>query len=583
MSNNVSKYFTLLTAVVILSSCTHFFNGAEMQMSTKPKAASSADAYYHYSLGVNHALNGNYDAAIREYEATLNIDPRQPYVTVALAQLYVRNDNISTAVELLEKSLIYHPEYIDTHLLLGSLYVKLREHDNAIKEFKYIIQSDPKRLEPYLYLSLLYRDKKDYGNAISSLKDFLKLEPGNIMAHYYMAKIYAEMKLYGEAESWLKKALDIKPYFESALIDLALLYDRQKKNNELIEIYKKLIKSNPFGMEARFKLGKTYLELNRYQEAEKEFNEIIKFDSANLDAHFSLGLVYFFEGKDFDRAIKEFRMVLKEDPNNDRVRYFLASSYEGKENYGRAFEEYDKIPPGSKLYESARIHMGIMLKDTNRIDDAIDLTEKALDNKSNSDELLGFLASLHEANHNEKLAEEILKKGLLLAPGSVDLHYRLGVIYENTDRHEQSMKEMGEVLKIDPDNAEALNFIGYSYADRGIKLDEAERMIRKALRLKPGNGFITDSLGWVYFKQDKTDLAIRYLEEANSIITDDSTITEHLGDAYAKAGFLQKALETYRKALTLKPKNKEILTEKIKRIINKLTRQEHSPSTEKHY
>lgn len=582
MNRTKSKHIIILAVVFMLSSCSLIAESVnEKHPLRNATTVSSADAYYHYSLGVNHVLNGDYEKAIREYEATLRIDPREPYVTVALAQLYVQTDNITKAIELLEKSLIYHPAYIDTHLLLGSLYVKLREFDNAIKEFTYIIQSDPKRLEPYLYLSLLYRDKKDYARAISSLKDFLKFDPNNIMAHYYMAKIYTEMNLYAEAESWLKKALDIKPLFESALIDLALLYDMQKKNNEVIEIYKKLIKANPFGMEARFKLGKTYLELNRYKEAESEFNTIIKLDSTNLDARFSLGLVYFFEGKDFDKAIEEFLIVLNEDPHNDRVRYFLASSYEEKKKYGHAFKEFNKIPPGSKLYESARIHMGIILKDANRIDDAINLTEKALENKSNSDELLGFLASLHEENHDEKTAEEILHRGLILSPRSVDLHYRLGVIYENTGRHEQSIKEMEEVLKIDPDNAEALNFIGYSYADRGVKLDEAERMIRRALELKPENGFITDSLGWVYFKLNKTNLAIRYLEKATSIIPDDPTIAEHLGDAYEKGGLLQKALMIYRKALKLKPKDKEALAIKIKRVIEKSARQGKRPSTEK--
>jgi len=393
------------------------------------------------------------------------------------------------------------------------------------------------------------------------------------MAHYYMAKIYTEMKLYAEAESWLRKTLQIKPSFESALIDLALLYEAQEKNTEVIDIYRKIIQSNPTGLEARFKLGKTYLELNRYDEAKKEFNEIINLDGTNTGARFSLGLAYFFEGKDFDRAIEEFRNVINEDPHNERVRYFLASSYDEKKNYGNAYEEFNKIPPESKLYESARIRMGIILKDAGRIGDAIDLTQKALDNQGDSDELLGFLASLYEANSDKTTAEEILNKALFMNPGSVNLHYRLGVIHENSGRYEQAIQEMEKVLKIDPDNAEALNFIGYSYADRGIKLDEAERMILRALDLKPGNGFIIDSLGWVYFKQNKTDLAIRYLEKAASIIPDDPTIVEHLGDAYVKAGFLQKALVEYRKALKRKPKDREALLVKIQNVIEQSVQQ----------
>ncbi|MBN2254995.1 MAG: tetratricopeptide repeat protein, partial [Deltaproteobacteria bacterium] len=358
---------------------------------------------------------------------------------------------------------------------------------------------------------------------------------------------------------------------------LALMYEMQNRTDDVIEVYRKLIEANPFGLEARFKLGKAYLDLNRYGEAEKEFKEILSRDSTNLDARFSLGLVYFFEGANFDGAIQEFSSVLAKDPLNDRARYFLASSCEEQGEHGRAFREFQEIPPGSKLYESARIQMGMILKDGGRVREAIDLIKTALDKKGNSDELLGFLAALHEEDGDVENAEGILKRGLLFLPQSANLHYRLGVLYENAGRHEESMREMEEVLKIDEDNAEALNFIGYSYADRGIKLDEAQRMIQKALRLKPNNGFITDSLGWLYFKQNKMDLAIRYLEKALSLIPDDPTITEHLGDAYARAGLYRKALATYRKALKLKPRDSETLMAKIKGVIEQAARQGRRP------
>ena len=112
---------------------------------------------------------------------------------------------------------------------------------------------------------------------------------------------------------------------------------------------------------------------------------------------------------------------------------------------------------------------------------------------------------------------------------------------------------MEQVLKIDPNHAEALNFIGYSYADRGIHLKEAERMIRRALKISPGSGFIIDSLGWLYFRQNKLDLAVKYLKEAAELLPGDATVAEHLGDAYVKAGRFREALEAYARALELTP------------------------------
>jgi tetratricopeptide (TPR) repeat protein len=130
------------------------------------------------------------------------------------------------------------------------------------------------------------------------------------------------------------------------------------------------------------------------------------------------------------------------------------------------------------------------------------------------------LSSLYEETKDAVKAVKILDDGITLSPQSVDLHYALGVIYEKTNRFPESIKEMETVLQLDPENAEALNFIGYSYADRGINLEEAEKMIIRALKIKPDNGYIIDSLGWVHFKQNKMDSAIKYLKRALELLPD---------------------------------------------------------------
>jgi len=124
---------------------------------------------------------------------------------------------------------------------------------------------------------------------------------------------------------------------------------------------------------------------------------------------------------------------------------------------------------------------------------------------------------------------------------------------------------MEKVLDLDPQNADALNFIGYSYADRGIRLDEAEQLIVQALKIKPDNGYILDSLGWVYFKKNKYDGALKYLKRALELLPDDPNVMEHLGDVYLKTGRNQEALDYYRKAAKIDPDN-QALNVKIERL-----------------
>jgi tetratricopeptide (TPR) repeat protein len=108
---------------------------------------------------------------------------------------------------------------------------------------------------------------------------------------------------------------------------------------------------------------------------------------------------------------------------------------------------------------------------------------------------------------------------------------------------------MKTVIDLDPKNANALNYLGYTYADLGIRLDEAEELVREALKYKPDDGYITDSLGWVYYQRGDYETALVHLLRAAELAPDDPVILEHVGDAYRKLDEPEKALEYYRRSL----------------------------------
>ena len=152
---------------------------------------------------------------------------------------------------------------------------------------------------------------------------------------------------------------------------------------------------------------------------------------------------------------------------------------------------------------------------------------------------------------------ESLQQGLKLDPENDQMYFRLGVIYDKMDRKADSIDAMKSALKLDPKNPSALNYLGYTYADMGQNLDEAEQLIQQALTYKPDDGYITDSLGWVYYKKGLYRKALECLEKAVKLIPDDPTILEHIGDTHLKLDHPQKALEYYRLALAKKEKENE--------------------------
>jgi tetratricopeptide (TPR) repeat protein len=131
---------------------------------------------------------------------------------------------------------------------------------------------------------------------------------------------------------------------------------------------------------------------------------------------------------------------------------------------------------------------------------------------------------------------------------------------------QNSISAIKAVLHLTPNDAEAMNYLGYTYADLGINLDEAETLIQTALKIKPGDGYITDSLGWVYFKRGQYNKALIWLKKAVQLIPEDPVILEHLGDVYRQMNSREKALGLYQRSLEKKDKDRRTLEEKIRTL-----------------
>jgi tetratricopeptide (TPR) repeat protein len=290
-----------------------------------------------------------------------------------------------------------------------------------------------------------------------------------------------------------------------------------------------------------------------------------KSDSEDLNIRTKIGLIYLEQGK-LDQAILEFNFILAANPKDDRVRYYLGAAHVEKGALDQALVEFKKIPPESSLFADARRSIVLILRKQNKTKEAIQTMEDAIKTKPKEANLYLILADLFEKENQLPKALAVLQKGLDQNRDSVDLLFQLGTLHDKMGEFEKMVTQMKEVLRLEPDHADALNYLGYSYVDRGIRLEEALQLIQKAMSLKPNMGYITDSLGWVYFKLGQYDKAAVELEKANQLTPDDPIITEHLADSYFKLHRIEKAIELYERALKLDPKPDQIerLKSKIK-------------------
>jgi Tfp pilus assembly protein PilF len=179
------------------------------------------------------------------------------------------------------------------------------------------------------------------------------------------------------------------------------------------------------------------------------------------------------------------------------------------------------------------------------------------------EEIYLTLSYLYEEDNLWDRGIAILEEALEKVPKPAEIHFRLAVLYDKKKDREESIAHIKKVLELEPENPDAQNFLGYTYAEAGIELDEAERLIRAALRAKPDSGHILDSLGWVFYKKGQYDKAVVELERASRIMPQDGTVAEHLGDAYFQQKRYQEALRIYRRAQGLENANQLELRKKI--------------------
>jgi tetratricopeptide (TPR) repeat protein len=165
-----------------------------------------------------------------------------------------------------------------------------------------------------------------------------------------------------------------------------------------------------------------------------------------------------------------------------------------------------------------------------------------------------------------------MERVIVLDSRNDQAYFQLGALHDENKNKEKSIANMKRAIELNPQNAAALNYLGYTWAEMGIHLDEAEILIQRALKIAPNDGFYIDSLGWVYYQRGDYNQAVEHLERAVEITVDDPTIIEHLGDAYEKVGKADRAVAHYRDALK-KSKDEEQnlrLREKIQRLEKKI-------------
>jgi tetratricopeptide (TPR) repeat protein len=260
--------------------------------------------------------------------------------------------------------------------------------------------------------------------------------------------------------------------------------------------------------------------------------------------------------------------MLEDAPEKSGVSYLLGIALSGTGKSAEAVERFKHVDESSRFFLRAGIQAAMLYHELGQIDAAIDHILNVRQKHPENQDLYMLLAMFYEEKEQYENATDTLLEGIKLNPEHVQMHFRLGIVYDQMGLRKKSIRHMKQVISLEPFHVNALNYLGYTYADMNIRLDEAESLIRTALEHKPDDGYITDSLGWVYYRKGDYPQAAAYLERAAQLVPDDPIIREHLGDVYHKMKEPFKALDSYRQSLSLDPGNAGV-EEKIRFLMEK--------------
>lgn len=534
-----------------------------------------AKALYHFSLGTLASYESQYHEAISQFKKALEYDSKSAYIHLRAAEEYLKLSEFESAKSHVDTALKLDPEFADAHLLKGGIDAAEKKYEEAAAHYQKVIELDPKREQAYIFLATVYAEQEKYTDGIKLLNKLLHIEPQSYWAHYYLGRIYIEQGKPIEAVRAYRQSLRINPSFHLAALALGLHYELRDQVERAIQVYLEAIDRGDTSPRLLKRTVQLLLAKQDYARVLKLLEELKSQDPGDLNNRIRIGLIYY-EIKDYDRAQHEFEELIKEYPESDRLQYYLSSVYEKLGKYDEAIQIFGKIKSGSEFYIDALNRHAFLLIERNQFEKAISLVEKAIEQKpqGKNGQLYEALASIYEKKEKFDEALNVLNKAKEKFPKDERLIYYTGTIYDKMGNFEKSMAVMRGVLKLNPNHADALNFIGYSYAIKGIHLNEAEDMIKKALSLKPGEGYIEDSLGWIYFIKGDYKRAKKYLEKAAILKSDEPVILDHLADLYIKLNDIKKAQSLYQKALELKPDKKT--TEQIQKKLNVINEREKS-------
>ena len=541
-----------------------------------------------------------------EAQALLKRDPNDAQTRRLLGHIYLRSlgnpgeasgqsETVNRAIEQFKEVVRLDPNDTESVLWLARLYRLENQHDKAEEVLRSLIKNDADNEAGLEQLTQLLLDEGKSGEAIALLEGITAKSPSPTLLDL-LGDAYTQTKDLAKAEEAYRQAADLEPSELSHERGLGQTLLAEEKYPEALKVYQRLAELMPDDPDVYLRLGQIYRELHQMDKAEEALVKARQFAPGSLDVMYNEAMLYQAQGR-FDDAIRVLSEAVSEVKAQSasmpsRKRFLgvlyqqLGQLYRDTQNYQAAVSTYEEfghlgededrrawllimdtyrmakdLPKAlqagkealAKYPKDAEIksNYALLLGETSQTDEAVKLLRTQLSGTAADHETYLNIAQIYERARRYKEAEEAARAAeAMSSPRDNEMTwFLLGAIYERQKLFDKAEVEFKKALEVNPKSAAVLNYYGYMLGDLGIRLDEAQSLVQRALAEDPYNGAYLDSLGWIYYKQNKLGDAEAMLRKAVDREGHDPTIHSHLGDVYAKSGRPELAAAEWEKSL----------------------------------
>ena len=503
-----------------------------------------------------YRLKNEHDKAEEVLRSILKNDPGNEAAVEQLTQLLMDEGKAPEAVSLLEGITAHSPSPVLLDLL-GDAYTQAHELAKAEQAYRKAAELDPSELSHQRGLGQTLLAEEKYSEALSVYRKLSDLVPDDADVYLRIAQIYRELHQLDKAEEILLKARQYAPGSLEVMYNEAMLYQAQGRYQDAIRVLSDAvtgIKSQPPAAPSRRRslailyqqLGQLYRDTQNYQAAIYTFEEL---------GHL---------GEEEDR----------------RARMLIMDTYRSAKDLAKALQTGKEALAKYPADPSIRASQALLLGENGQTEDAVKILRAQLHGNQGDRDTYLNIAQVYERGRRYKEAEEAAHAAEVLPGQPRDkemVWFLLGAIYERQKFFDRAEEQFKKVLAVNPKNAQVLNYYGYMLGDLGIRLDEAEALVQRALKEEPFNGAYMDSLGWIYFKENKLAASETTLRKAVQRESHDATIHSHLGDVYAKTGRSELAAAEWEKSLMEWRRSlpADIESDKVAELEKKLSQSKH--------